>query len=197
MTNTRLIHMKTLYQSLIFALVMAFNMVGSTWAQDDQTAAKEDQNDEEAVELDRIEVTGSLIKRKEFTTTSPVQVITANTQVQVGQLTVADMLQNSTVAGGTTQLNNQFAGFVIQGGTGVQTLDLRGLGTTRTLVLLNGRRPGGSGTRGRGAGHRLVEHPRNRGPAFRNRAGRQLLHLRFRCRGGCGEHHHPALGRRN
>jgi iron complex outermembrane receptor protein len=77
-----------------------------------------------------------------------VQIVNAETQAQVGQLEMADILQNTSIASGTTQLNNQFTGFVIQGGTGVQTLDLRGLGSARTLMLLNGRRPGGSGVRG-------------------------------------------------
>jgi iron complex outermembrane receptor protein len=111
---------------------------------EDQQAAEE----EDAADLDRVQVTGSLLKREDFTSTSPMQVIDAETQFQAGQLTAADVLQNTSVAAGTTQLNNQFGGFVVQGGTGVETLDLRGLGTTRTLTLLNGRRPGGSGTRG-------------------------------------------------
>ena len=38
--------------------------------------------------------------------------------------------------------------FVQAGGTGAQTLSLRGLGPNRTLVLLNGRRAGPAGTRG-------------------------------------------------
>jgi len=115
---------------------------------EDQTEQEQATEDEDAADLGRVQVTGSLLKREDFTSTSPMQVITAETQFQAGQLTTADMLQGSTVASGTTQLNNQFGGFVVQGGTGVETLDLRGLGTTRTLTLLNGRRPGGSGTRG-------------------------------------------------
>lgn len=124
----------------------------TAWAQDDVDA--DDDNDttteesDDGAVLDRIQVTGSLLKREDFTSTSPMQVIDAETQFQAGQLTVADILQGTTVAAGTTQLNNQFNGFVVNGGTGVQTLDLRGLGDNRTLTLLNGRRPGGSGTRG-------------------------------------------------
>jgi iron complex outermembrane receptor protein len=127
------------------SLLLAFS-ANAVWAQDD--ADTDEEEEEEPVELGRVEVTGSLLRREEFTSTSPVQIINAETQAQVGQLSVADILQSSTVAAGTTQLNNQFNGFVIQGGTGVQTLDLRGLGDNRTLVILNGRRPGGSGTRG-------------------------------------------------
>src|SRR5690606_21758628 len=41
-----------------------------------------------------------------------------------------------------------FGGFVTDGGTGANTLGLRGLGPARTLVLLNGRRLAPGGTRG-------------------------------------------------
>lgn len=117
---------------------------------EEQTEESIDSQDmeEEAAVLDRVQVTGSLLKREDFTSTSPMQVIDAETQFQAGNFTAADILQETSVAAGTTQFRNQFNGFVIQGGTGVQGLDLRGLGLNRTLVLLNGRRPGGSGTRG-------------------------------------------------
>ncbi|NEZ03495.1 TonB-dependent receptor [Wenzhouxiangella sp. XN201] len=124
--------------------------VAPVWAQDqdadEETAAEE--QEEQVDELERVTVTGSLIRRDEFTSASPIQVITADTQVQMGQVDTAEFLQSSSVAAGSTQLNNQFAGFVVEGGTGVNTLSLRGLGAQRTLVVLNNRRPGAAGTRG-------------------------------------------------
>ncbi|MGG6461285.1 TonB-dependent receptor plug domain-containing protein [Solilutibacter silvestris] len=99
-------------------------------------------------DLGTVTVTGSLIKRKEFDSISPVQVITADTSVMVGQTDTAQFLQKSSVAAGATQITNQFSGFVVEGGTGVQTISLRGLGANRTLVLLNGNRPGPGGTQG-------------------------------------------------
>lgn len=133
-------------------------LYGATaWAQA-QTGTEQEQPQEqqqelapqqdEAVELDTITVTGSLLRRVEYETISPVQVITADTSIDVGQIETAEFLQKSSVAAGSTQINNQFSGFVIEGGTGVQTISLRGLGPQRTLVLLNGRRPGPAGTRG-------------------------------------------------
>jgi len=138
-----------IFPRLLLAFCLSVAAVGA-WADEDQIEdeAEDQTEEEEAADLGRIEVTGSLLKREDFTSASPMQIINAETQAKVGQLSVADILQSTTVASGTTQLNNQFNGFVVQGGTGVQTLDLRGLGSTRTLVLLNGRRPGGSGTRG-------------------------------------------------
>jgi iron complex outermembrane recepter protein len=98
--------------------------------------------------LDRIQVTGSLVRRLEYESISPVQVITADTSAEIGQIEVADMLQQSNIAAGSTQISSQFSGFVVEGGTGVETISLRGLGAQRTLVLLDGRRPGPAGTRG-------------------------------------------------
>ena len=97
---------------------------------------------------DKITITGSLLRRDEFTSASPIQVITADKATMEGLITAADILQGSSIAAGSVQLNNQFGGFVIDGGLGVNTISLRGLGDQRTLVLLNGRRPGPSGTRG-------------------------------------------------
>ena len=117
-------------------------------AQGGNDQAKEESKKDETKTLEKITVTGSLLKRLEYDTTSPVQVLTADTSVDAGQINTAEFLQKSSVAAGSTQISNQFAGFVVEGGTGVQTINLRGLGAQRTAVLLNGQRPGPAGTRG-------------------------------------------------
>lgn len=109
---------------------------------------EEEEKKEDVKDLEKITVTGSLLKRLEYDTTSPVQVLTADVSADIGQVNTAEFLQQSSVAAGSTQITNQFAGFVIEGGTGVQTINLRGLGAGRTAVLLNGQRPGPAGTRG-------------------------------------------------
>lgn len=118
-------------------------------AQDDDTeeqpAAAEG---EQPQQLERVTVTGSLISRSGFDSISPVQIISADVSTTLGQMDTASILQTSNVAAGSTQINNQFSGFVVEGGQGVQTLNFRGLGANRTLVLLDGRRPGPAGTRG-------------------------------------------------
>ena len=114
--------------------------------QSEEEASKDDES--KAKSLDNITVTGSLLRRTEFESASPVQVITADTSVAVGQVDTAEFLQQSSVAAGSTQISNQFAGFVTEGGIGTQTVSLRGLGANRSLVLLNGNRPGPAGTRG-------------------------------------------------
>ncbi|MDR6624086.1 TonB-dependent receptor domain-containing protein [Caulobacter segnis] len=102
----------------------------------------------EANELEAITVTGSRIRRSEFTASSPIQVLTAERAELEGSATMSAILQNSTLAAGTGQINNQYTGYNVTGGPGVSTVSLRGLGANRTLVLLNGRRAGPAGVRG-------------------------------------------------
>ena len=92
-------------------------------------------------------VTGSRIRHTTFNSPSPITVITTQESKDEGLLTASQMLQKSTAAAGAVQINEQFGGFVVNGGPGVDTVSLRGLGDQRTLVLLNGRRlnPAGVG----------------------------------------------------
>ncbi|NQY41109.1 MAG: TonB-dependent receptor [Henriciella sp.] len=123
------------------------------------TAIAQENNDEVVVEVveeavddearqEKIVVTGSLIARDEYSSASPIQVITAEVATLEGLVDTAALLQGSSLAAGSTQLNNTFQNFVTNGGVGTQTIDLRGCGDTRTLVLIDGKRPGPSGTRG-------------------------------------------------
>ncbi len=95
-----------------------------------------------------IVVTGSRIRRDQFNTADSVQIITRSESTQAGFNSTAEILQSTKVTGGTSQINDQYGGFVVNGGPGVNTVSLRGLGTTRTLVLLNGRRISPAGSRG-------------------------------------------------
>lgn len=97
--------------------------------------------------IEQITVTGSRIKRDEFTSNSPVTVITAERSALAGLLDTSDILQGSTIAAGQ-QIDDSFSGFVTDGGPGANSVSLRGLGAQRTLVLVNGKRWGPSGVRG-------------------------------------------------
>ncbi len=103
---------------------------------------------EDEARQEKIVVTGSLLARDSFSSASPIQVITAEVATLEGLVDTAELLQGSSLAAGSTQLNNTFQNFVTNGGVGTQTIDLRGCGDTRTLVLIDGKRPGPSGTRG-------------------------------------------------
>jgi iron complex outermembrane receptor protein len=86
--------------------------------------------------IQRVEITGSSIKRATAETASPVQVISRDDLMKSGKATVAEYLQTLTVDGAgslPTGFGNGFA-------AGSTAISLRGLGATSTLVLLNGRR---------------------------------------------------------
>lgn len=104
--------------------------------------------DDDAQELGDVVVTGTRIRRSEFTATSPVSVITSEQSDARGIPDVAQALLNSPLAVSSFQLNDQLTGFVTAGGGGTQSVALRGAGPQRTLTLLNGRRAGPAGTRG-------------------------------------------------
>ena len=93
-------------------------------------------------------VVGSRIRRDRFNAIDPITVINRDAAVDAGFNSTAEVLQNVGVTGGTGQINDTFGGLVVRGGPGVNTLSLRGLGPTRTLILLNGRRIAPAGTRG-------------------------------------------------
>ena len=93
-------------------------------------------------------VTGSRLRNSEFRNINPVQVITSEESTLRGFADTTAILQSATVAGTGTQLNNNFTGFVVNGGPGANTVGLRGLSPDRTLVLLNGKRLGPAGTQG-------------------------------------------------
>ena len=93
-------------------------------------------------------VSGSRIKRDNYSTSAPVQIIRNDDSVQAGFTSTAEVLQGTAVTGGQGQVSNQYTGYLSDGGPGTNTLGLRGLQPTRSLILLNGRRMSPSGTRG-------------------------------------------------
>ncbi|HHQ4555615.1 TPA: TonB-dependent receptor plug domain-containing protein, partial [Aeromonas veronii] len=102
-------------------------------------SAEEGQNVEK---LQKIKVTGSRISRVEVETAQPVQVMSKADIERSGLTSVGDILQRIPAISGQAQSTS-----VNNGGNGTVTVNLRGLGTQRTLVLVNGRRMvyGGSG----------------------------------------------------
>ncbi|PKM19249.1 MAG: TonB-dependent receptor [Gammaproteobacteria bacterium HGW-Gammaproteobacteria-15] len=106
------------------------------------------ENVEEA-KAERIVVLGSRIRTDGLDNAAPVEVINASVAVSQGITNLAELLRNSTIAGGSNQVTSASStAFVSNGGVGGENISLRGLGANRTLVLLNGRRAGPAGTRG-------------------------------------------------
>ncbi|HVY88454.1 MAG TPA: TonB-dependent receptor [Hyphomonadaceae bacterium] len=97
---------------------------------------------------DVVVVTGTRLQ-SQFTSASPMTIISADSASEKGISDLASLLRDSTVAAGSPQITAiTSTAFVQNGGTGVETISLRGLGDNRTLVLLDGRRAGPAGTRG-------------------------------------------------
>jgi iron complex outermembrane receptor protein len=98
-------------------------------------------NETEVSKVERIEVTGSRINRTDVETASPVTVISADFIMQSGYQSVEEILSTQPSAAGMSlgSTSNNGSG-------GSATVNLRGMGTQRTLVLLNGRRMVSSGT---------------------------------------------------
>ena len=86
--------------------------------------------------LDKIEVTGSNIKRTETEGVNPVQTITRKEIERSGQATVAELLRSISANAGQSY-NETFTNSFSPGASGIA---LRGLSQKNTLVLLNGRR---------------------------------------------------------
>jgi len=97
--------------------------------------------EEVAQEIERIAVTGSRINRTDIETASPVAVISADFISQSGYSSVQEILSMQPAAAGMSlgSTSNNGSG-------GSATVNLRGMGVQRTLVLLNGRRMVASGT---------------------------------------------------
>src|SRR3954469_19583683 len=99
---------------------------------------------QQAQKVEKIEVTGSNIKRIEGETALPVQIITREEIEKTGALTTEQFLQTLSVA---VSNNNNTAATNSGSATGaISSVSLRGLGSNRTLVLVNGRRMPAYGT---------------------------------------------------
>ena len=123
-----------LRDAITFALVAGattFAGMGSAVAQDSNT----DGTASDATTLDRIEVTGSRIRRADIEGAVPVAVISRAQIDASGETSVSDYLR-STNFSSTGQFRPQ-SGSSAQAGA---FADLRGLGSQRTLVLIDGHR---------------------------------------------------------
>ena len=108
----------------LFALIIGFSSF-TTFV----VAQGEDSDVEEIV------VTGSKIKKDEFTSSSPIDIVSAEEILESGAASIDEYLKFTPAFTGYqmgTSTNNN--------GNGSRELSLRGLGATATLVLINGRR---------------------------------------------------------
>ncbi len=105
------------------ALVAALLAAPTAWAQDGSQ---------------RIEITGSSIKRIDAETALPVQVLTRQDIQKSGATNVEQLMQTISAAASSGALMSNSSSGATTGS--ISSISLRGLTSIRTLVLLNGRR---------------------------------------------------------
>lgn len=143
----------TLLRSTVLAgMTLAFGaMSGPAFAQAETTQPQEEQS----APADRITVTGSRLRRDEFSSISPLQVIDAGEARLVGLVDAGAIIADAPTVSGAQLDGSVTAGSptaAVEGvpatGLGGNAVALRGLGPERTLLLVNGRRLAPSGVRG-------------------------------------------------
>ncbi|MFO1340079.1 MAG: TonB-dependent receptor [Burkholderiaceae bacterium] len=89
-------------------------------------------------ETQRVEITGSSIKRTDAETALPVQVISREEIQRSGAVNTEELLKSVAALASSGQITASGAAGATTGG--ISSVSLRGLTSVRTLVLLNGRR---------------------------------------------------------
>ncbi|MYD42972.1 MAG: TonB-dependent receptor [Gammaproteobacteria bacterium] len=118
--------LKTLLCMVFTACIATF-----AWGQDESTAA------DETNEVEEVIVTGSYIKGTPEDAALPVTTLTREELTYEGSPTVLDLVKNLSFSQGADGETDQF-----QAGAGADraTINIRGLGPSRSLVLVNGQR---------------------------------------------------------
>lgn len=109
------------------AAACAVLAAGQAWAQ-------------EATTPQRVEITGSAIKRIDGETALPVQVITREEIVKAGLTTASEIVARMSASAGNLTDGISIAAGGYRDQMGFNAANLRGIGVSSTLVLLNGRR---------------------------------------------------------
>ncbi|MGH8121456.1 MAG: TonB-dependent receptor plug domain-containing protein, partial [Rudaea sp.] len=116
--------------ALAMGAVTSVGAVGSAYAQSADNTGQKSQS------LETIVVTGSNIRRVDIETANPVITIDHAAIEKSGKLTLGDLVQAlPSMAGNATNPNVNNGG-----GSGASTISLRGLGSNRSLLLINGHR---------------------------------------------------------
>ena len=116
--------------ALTMGAVATVGTVGSAYAQ------SADNTEQKSQSLETIVVTGSNIRRVDIETANPVLTIDHAQIQQSGKLTLGDLVQSLPSIAGSPLNPNVNNG----GGDGSSKISLRGLGTNRSLLLINGHR---------------------------------------------------------
>ncbi len=103
--------------------------------------------EDELAEGETIVITGSRLRRDTFNSAAPLQIIDGQVARESGLFDVQEILSASPQVTGS-QVDQAFVGFVLDQGPGSAEVNFRGLGSGRTLVLVNGKRLAPAGVEG-------------------------------------------------
>lgn len=128
------------FAASIFVLISSITPAQDRDPADDAASDESNANQEESTawSSEAITVLGSRIPRTQVEGPAPVTTITAEDILQQGYQDVGDLMRAVTQNAGETQTTQSFGANTFT--PGAQQVDLRGLGPSRTLVLVNGRR---------------------------------------------------------
>ena len=124
------VHMNTMLRSALLASAASASLIAAPTVVHAQAAT-------EAVDVGEIVVTGSRIRRDTFSSPQPLSVVSAESIRESGQVSVGDLLLEQPNINPATNGQNSSGTLFLAGQV---RADIRGLGPTRTLVLMDGRR---------------------------------------------------------
>lgn len=129
----------------LISLVLLGSLSGAAFADESEketktqsTNEKKEQKAEDKESIERFVITGSFIPRQGYDSAEAMTVIDEEEMKAKGLLTIADVIDSMAENSGYSEgdAGNLLSGFTV----GAQEANFRGLGTGRTLVLINGRR---------------------------------------------------------
>lgn len=130
---------KRLLGTSILEVASVAMMVGSAAAQDVPASLPQEPDEDQAVAVEEVVVTGTRLRIPDYEGSNPVASVSGEALEYAGITNVTDFLTDQpALVSSTTLQDNSNAGN--RASVGLNLLNLRGLGTQRTLVLVNGRR---------------------------------------------------------
>jgi iron complex outermembrane recepter protein len=114
------------HSAAVAGAIIAMGLAGAAQAQ-------------QATEVEEVVVTGSFIAGTPKDTAIPIAVINQEELEKRGSPSVVEIIKGLPIMGPVLGDSNQFS-VAAQGSSGRGTINIRGLGANRTLVLMNGRR---------------------------------------------------------
>ncbi|MDE1165370.1 MAG: TonB-dependent receptor [Pseudomonas sp.] len=120
----------------LYLMAMGMGSVQAAESTEDSSSAAVVAPAPATTQLQRVEVTGSAIRRVDAETAVPITILRADALRKQGVTTTAELVQRITGSNSISNATGSVGGFT----GGASFADMRGIGANKTLILLNGRR---------------------------------------------------------